>query len=146
MDRVRLLKGILSKEIVWRVKTSIEYGSATSTLPELFNHEISDTDFAGKRKRYLAEDGVTIRHREQLFHNEVCRSVLGLPEPTDAKGKICPQCNCDISEKTTYCRTYGDSRFIARWHHQRKREISADLHGRAGRTLIGAYPILKSPS
>jgi asparagine synthase (glutamine-hydrolysing) len=97
----------LPREIAWRVKTPIEYGSGTTTLPNLFNRNISDTEFNEKRRRYLAEDRVTIRDKEQLFYYEVYRSSIGIPHPTNMEGKICPQCNSNIPENATYCRTCG---------------------------------------
>jgi asparagine synthase (glutamine-hydrolysing) len=97
----------LPREIAWRVKTPIEYGSGTTTLPNLFNRNISDTEFNEKRRRYLAKDRVTIRDKEQLFYYEVYRSLIGIPHPTSIEGKICPQCNSNIPENATYCRTCG---------------------------------------
>ena len=98
---------ILPREIAWRVKTPIEYGSGTTTLPNLFNSKISDIEFDEKRRRYLAEDRVTIRDKEQLFYYEVYRSLIGVPHPTNMEGKICPQCNSNIPENATYCQTCG---------------------------------------
>ena len=95
----------LPREVAWRVKTPIEYGSGTNTLPNLFNRKILDTEFDEKRRRYLAQDRVTIRDKEQLFYYEVYRSLIGVPYQTSIKGKMCPQCNSNIAEKATYCRT-----------------------------------------
>jgi len=97
----------LPKEVAWRVKTPIEYGSGTTTLPNLFNRKILDTEFDEKRRRYLAEDRVTIRDKEQLFYYEVYRSLIGVPYQTSIKGKTCPQCNSNIAENATYCRICG---------------------------------------
>jgi len=100
-------EGILPREIVWRVKTPIEYGSGTTILPDLFNQKISDTEFDDERRRYFAKDGVTIRDKEQLFYYEIYRSLIGVPHPTNKEGKICPQCNSSVPEKATFCRTCG---------------------------------------
>jgi len=97
----------LPREVAWRVKTPIEYGSGTTTLPNLFNRKILDTEFEEKRRRYLAQDGVTIRDKEQLFYYEVYRSLIGVPHLTGIKGKTCPQCNSSIAENATYCRICG---------------------------------------
>ena len=97
----------LPREVVWRVKTPIEYGSGTTNLPNLFNRKILDTEFDEKRRRYLAQDRVTIRDKEQLFYYEVYRSLIGVPYQTSIKGKMCPQCNSNIAENATYCRTCG---------------------------------------
>lgn len=100
-------ESILPEEIVWRAKMPIEQGSGTSTLPDLFDKEISDVEFEEKRSKYLEKDRVTIRDKEQLFYYEVYRSAIGVPHPTDLKGKLCPQCNSNLAEKSTYCRTCG---------------------------------------
>jgi len=97
----------LPREITWRVKTPIEHGSGTTILPSLFNQKISDIEFQDKRRRYLTEDKVTIRDKEHLFYYEFYRSIIGMPHPTNREGKICPQCNSNVPEKATYCRTCG---------------------------------------
>jgi asparagine synthase (glutamine-hydrolysing) len=103
----KAFEGILPREIAWRIKTPIEFGSGTTTLPDFFNRKISDICFDEKRRRYLTEDGVKIRDKEQLFYYEVYRSVMGVPRPTIVEGKICPQCNSNVPEGSTYCRTCG---------------------------------------
>lgn len=103
----KAFEGMLPREVTWRIKIPIEYGSGTTTLQSLFNQKISDTEFNEKRRRYLAEDGVTIRDKEQLFYYEVYRSLIGVPHPTDTEGKICPQCHSNVHDKATYCRTCG---------------------------------------
>lgn len=103
----KAFEGLLPEEIVWRVKTHIEYGSGTTVLPNFFNSKISDAEFHEKRGKYLAEDKVTIRDKEQLFYYEVYRAEVGIPHPTDIKGKICPQCNSSVPNRAMYCRTCG---------------------------------------
>jgi len=103
----KAFEGILPREVAWRVKTPIEYGSGTTTLPSLFNLKISDAEFDEKRSRYLASDGVNIRDKEQLFYYEVYRSLIGVPHPISMGDKICPQCNSNISKNATYCRICG---------------------------------------
>jgi asparagine synthase (glutamine-hydrolysing) len=103
----KAFEGILPEEVVWRVKTPIEYGSGTSTLPTFFNKKISDEEFKDRKQKYLRSDKVTIRDKEQLFYYEVYRSNIGVPHPTDSEGKLCPHCNSNVPEKATYCRTCG---------------------------------------
>jgi asparagine synthase (glutamine-hydrolysing) len=98
---------VLPEEIVWRIKTPIECGSGTTTLPEFFNKKISNEEFEDKKQRFLERDKVKIRDKEQLFYYEVYRSIIGIPYPTNLKGKICSQCNSNVAEKSTYCRTCG---------------------------------------
>jgi asparagine synthase (glutamine-hydrolysing) len=103
----KAFEGVLPEEIVWRVKTPIEAGSGTAILPSLFSREISDMEFEEKRIKYLEKDKVTIRDKEQLFYYEVYRAALGVPRPVNLKGRLCPQCNSNVAENVTYCRTCG---------------------------------------
>ena len=103
----KAFKDVLPEEIAWRTKDPIEVGSGTTTLPSFFNLRIDYSEFQDKRRKYLKKDKVTIRDKEQLFYYEVYRSTVGVPHPTDPKGKICPQCNSNVSERTSFCRTCG---------------------------------------
>ena len=103
----KAFESILPEEIVWRVKTPIECGSGTSTLPNLFNEKISDEEFKDKKCRYFDEDKVMIRDKEQLFYYEVYKSAIGVPHPADLKSRLCPECNSNVAEGATYCRTCG---------------------------------------
>ena len=103
----KAFENVLPEEIVWRAKTPIEIGSGTATLPCFFNSIVPEIEFNEKRNRYLAEDKVTIRDKEQLFYYEIYRSEMGVPRPTDPKGKICPGCNSNMPPTSTYCRRCG---------------------------------------
>jgi len=94
-------------EIVWRVKIPIEQGSGTSVLPSVFDRKIADIEFREKRSKYLEEDKVVIRSKEQLFYYEIYRAVVGVPRPTDSNGKLCPLCNSNVARNSAYCRTCG---------------------------------------
>lgn len=83
------------------VKTLIEYGSGTTMPPNI--RKISNEGFKEKRRRYLTEDGVTIRDKEQLFHYEVYR----VPHPSGKRGKKCSYCHFNVPENATYYRTCG---------------------------------------
>ncbi|MFH1820986.1 MAG: asparagine synthase C-terminal domain-containing protein [Methanobacteriota archaeon] len=98
---------LLPGSIIWRVKTPVELGSGTAILPDLFDMEISDTEFNEKRTRYRENDLVTIRDKEQLFYYEVYRKNMGAPSPTAHEGKTCPYCNLGVAEPTTYCNRCG---------------------------------------
>ncbi len=100
-------EGLLPKEIVWRKKTPIEVGSGTTTLPQFFNKRISNSEFADKKKYIKNEDKVTIRDKEHLFYYEIYKNIFDIPHPTDLNKKICPQCNSNVLEKSTFCRTCG---------------------------------------
>ena len=103
----KAFENFLPQEVVWRVKTPIEHGSGTTVLPSMFGEKISDAEFEEKKTKYLDEDKVTIRDKEQLFYYEIYRSALGVPSPTNLEGKLCPQCNSNVAEKSTFCRTCG---------------------------------------
>jgi len=102
----KAFEGILPDEIVWRVKTPIEHGSGTTTLPALFEQRISDEEFQEKRRKYFENDGVTIRTKEQLFYYEVYRSTVGVSHRAKWR-RICPYCNSSVKEDAIYCRTCG---------------------------------------
>jgi asparagine synthase (glutamine-hydrolysing) len=103
----KAFEDFLPKEVVWRVKTPIEHGSGTTVLPSMFSQKISDAEFEEKKTKYLDEDKVTIRDKEQLFYYEIYRLTFGAPCSTDPSGKLCPQCNSNVAEKSTFCRTCG---------------------------------------
>jgi asparagine synthase (glutamine-hydrolysing) len=103
----KAFEGTLPKKVIWRIKTPIECGSGTTTLPKFFDQEISDEEFEDRKREFLKKDKVLIRDKEQLFYYEVYRSAVGIPHPTNLKGKVCPQCNSNVVEKSTYCRTCG---------------------------------------
>lgn len=103
----KAFENILPEEVVWRVKTATEYGSGTTVLQSLFDQNISNEEFEEKRSRYLEDDRVAIRSKEQLYYYELYRSTIGVPRPTDPERKTCPYCNSNVAEKATYCRTCG---------------------------------------
>ena len=103
----KAFEGVLPEEVIWRVKMPIEHGSGTTVLPSIIDKKISNEEFEEKRSEYLVKDKVTIRNKEQLFYYEVYRSALGVPHLTNPKSKPCPQCNSNVTEKATYCRTCG---------------------------------------
>jgi asparagine synthase (glutamine-hydrolysing) len=103
----KAFEGTLPEKVIWRVKTPIEHGSGTTTLPMLFDQKFSNEEFEDRKREFLKKDKVLIRDKEQLFYYEVYRSAIGIPHPTNLKGKVCPQCNSNVAEKSTYCRTCG---------------------------------------
>ena len=97
----------LPKEVVWRKKTPIETGSGTTTLPNFFNHRISDKEFNEKKNLIKNEDRVTIRNKEHLFYYEIFKQIFGIPHGIDSNNKNCPHCNSNVLEKSKFCRTCG---------------------------------------
>ncbi len=95
----------LPAEITWRVKTPIEHGCGTTTLPQIFDQRIPDSEFHEKRRRIKEADGVALRDKEQLVYYEIFRETFG--ERPATQGKTCPQCQYEVPEDATFCRTCG---------------------------------------
>lgn len=103
-------EGLLPDEIVWRIKTPIEFGTGTTIFPKVFARKISDKYFQNKAKKYLESDQVTIRDKEHLFYYEIFKSHFGVPAEffKDAEGKLCPYCNSKGgNEKSKFCKVCG---------------------------------------
>ena len=100
-------EGMLPGEIIWREKVPIEGGSGTSILPRILEERISDQDFDELRKKYLAEDGVRIKSKEQLFYYQIYRELFGPPRPDGSTEKICPMCHSNVPDDASYCKVCG---------------------------------------
>jgi asparagine synthase (glutamine-hydrolysing) len=98
---------VLPPEVRWRDKNPIEVGSGTTILPKYMAKKISDSEFAAKKKKILERDNVTIRDKEQLVYYEAYREVVGVPYAKDPDARTCPQCNSNVSENATVCKTCG---------------------------------------
>jgi asparagine synthase (glutamine-hydrolysing) len=98
---------VLPPEVRWRDKNPIEVGSGTTILPKYMAKKISDSEFASKKKKILETDNVTIRDKEQLVYYEAYREVVGVPHPEDPDARTCPQCNSNVPENATVCKTCG---------------------------------------
>jgi asparagine synthase (glutamine-hydrolysing) len=98
---------VLPPEVRWRDKNPIEVGSGTTILPKFMAKKISDSEFASKKKKILETDNVTIRDKEQLVYYEAYREVVGVPHPKDPDARTCPQCNSNVPENATVCKTCG---------------------------------------
>jgi asparagine synthase (glutamine-hydrolysing) len=97
----------LSPEIVWRAKAPLEVGTGTTILPSLFDSKISDSEFNLKKAKYLKEDKVKLRSKEQLHYYEIYRKIIGIPGPGEGTGRKCPDCLANVKDKTNYCPTCG---------------------------------------
>lgn len=97
----------LPEFIVWRAKVPIEYGSGTTVLTDIFEKRIEDSEFEEKKQRYMNEDRVIIRDKEQLYYYEIYRSVIGVPHKMEHGCKNCPFCNSDLTETAKYCKVCG---------------------------------------
>ncbi len=97
----------LPEEVRWRDKNPIEVGSGTTILPKYLAQEVTDSEFVEKKKRYLENDKVVIRDKEQMVYYDVYRSIIGIPYAVDPDARTCPQCNSNVPENTTVCKTCG---------------------------------------
>ncbi len=97
----------LPDEILWRIKTPIEQGSGTSTLPEYYGTKISNSEFDLKKEQFLDSDRVRIRDKEQLAYYEVYRKIFGTPASRGNGSKVCTGCSTHLSKEMDYCRTCG---------------------------------------
>ncbi len=98
----------LPKEIIWRVKTPIEFGSGSTELTKVIGSKISDKEFRERKEKYDQTDKVKIRDKEQLYYYKIYRSVVGVPRQTNPKSKKCPFCNSTPTPKISkYCKVCG---------------------------------------
>lgn len=102
-------EGLIPKEVVWRGKAPCEQGTGTHILPIYFDQKIPTSEFETKKKLYLAEEGVNLSTKEQLFYYEIFRKKFGIPSEVynDKSGKQCPNCKGYVKVKTKFCRICG---------------------------------------
>jgi len=96
---------LLPRQITWRVKTPIEYGCGTTTLPQVFDKRMSDEEFREKQEHIRVVDQVTIRDKEHLVYYEIFHRVFG--DRPETSGRTCPQCHYEVRSDATFCRTCG---------------------------------------
>ncbi len=101
----KAFEDILPNQITWRVKTPIEYGCGTTTLPQIFDKRIPDEEFHEKQRRIKEIDNVTIRDKEHLAYYEIFHRVFSTRPKTT--GRTCPGCQYEVREDATFCRTCG---------------------------------------
>lgn len=99
---------LLPKEIAWRLKTPIEYGSGSAALKQLAEQSLSDKEFELERERAAVHDLVKLRDKEQCFYYLMYRSLLPPPKERAEGGKICKDCHGPVTRADmTYCRICG---------------------------------------
>jgi asparagine synthase (glutamine-hydrolysing) len=101
----KAFEDLLPNQITWRIKTPIEYGCGTTTLPQIFDKKIPDEEFSEKQRHIKATDNVTIRDKEHLAYYEIFHRVFGTRPKTT--GRPCPGCQYEVREDATFCRTCG---------------------------------------
>lgn len=98
---------VLPKEIAWRVKTPIEYGSGSTSLKQLAEQCVDDAAFEQERER-AARDLVKLRDKEQCFYYRIYRTLVVPPKDFARSVKHCTECQGPVSrEDMRYCRICG---------------------------------------
>ena len=99
---------VLPKEIVWRLKTPIEYGSGSTALRQIAEHSISDAEFERETERAAAEDFVKLRDKEQTFYYRIYRRLFPPPRELTRTSKSCAECQAPVGRlDMKYCRMCG---------------------------------------
>lgn len=99
---------LLPEGVTWRVKTPIEYGSGSRALQKFVIDSVSDGEFETARTRILAEDGVTLRDKEQFFYYRIYRTILPPPRQQTGGAKRCTACGGAVERaEQKYCRVCG---------------------------------------
>ncbi len=99
---------LLPEEISWRVKTPIEYGSGSHALQRFVIDSVSDDEFEVARIRVGAEDGVSLRDKEQFFYYRIYRTLLPPPSQQTGGAKRCSSCGGAVERaEQKYCRVCG---------------------------------------
>jgi asparagine synthase (glutamine-hydrolysing) len=99
---------LLPKEIAWRLKTPIEYGSGSTALKQLTERSICDIEFEKERELVAARDLVKLRDKEQCFYYRIYRSLFTPPTNLTRSVKQCTECHGPVSRADMrYCRICG---------------------------------------
>jgi asparagine synthase (glutamine-hydrolysing) len=78
----KAFEGLLPDEVLWRVKQPFGSGAGSiEVFEQIADREISDQDFVASRNRILAEDGVPIQSKEELYYYRIFRRFF---EPSAA--------------------------------------------------------------
>ena len=100
---------VLPKDVVWRPKAPLEEGTGTAVLRTFFNKEITEKEFANKKKTIFEKDNVKIRDKEQLLYYEIFRKHFGKPSEVypDNGGIQCPYCKSYVKTRIQFCNVCG---------------------------------------
>jgi asparagine synthase (glutamine-hydrolysing) len=99
---------LLPREIAWRLKTPIEYGSGSTALKQLAKQSVNDTEFEREGERAATYDSVKLRDKEQCFYYLMYRSLLNPPKELARGVKNCSECQGPVLRPDMrYCRICG---------------------------------------
>jgi asparagine synthase (glutamine-hydrolysing) len=100
---------LMPKEVIWRPKAPLEQGTGTDVLRTFFDKEVTDREFAEKKKAILEKDNVKIQDKEQLLYYEFFRKRFGKPSEVypDNGGIQCPYCKSYVKTRIQFCNVCG---------------------------------------
>jgi len=99
---------LLPPEIVWRVKTPIEYGSGSTALKQLAEQSVTDGEFEQARERAAQQDSVKLRDKEQYFYYRTYRHIFAPPRERTRGDKTCHACQGPVPRADmNFCRICG---------------------------------------
>lgn len=99
---------LLPPEITWRIKTPVEYGSGSHALQTFVSDSVSNHEFESARTRLAAEDGISLRDKEQFFYYRIYRTILPPPREQMGGAKRCSACRGAVGRaEQNYCRVCG---------------------------------------
>jgi len=101
---------LIPKDVIWRPKAPLEQGTGTTVLTDNFDKEISDREFAERRKLVLEEDDVFITSKEQLLYYDFFRKHFAKPSSvySDKIGRQCPNCKSYVKTELGFCKVCGN--------------------------------------
>ncbi len=96
----RILEKYVPKDIAWRSKEPIEYGSGSTKLREIFSQMINDNEF-----KNLCHE-VKLRDKEQAYYYKVFKSLGYRIIRAKNSSKRCRYCGSEVSN-SVFCRVCG---------------------------------------
>ncbi len=98
-------KEVLPKEVVWREKTPVEYGSGMRYLREVIEEKVSDEEF----KEGKESSGINFINKEHFYYYKIFTQLnLTIPKPHKGE-KECPICKGGIPLGRFHCKVCGFS-------------------------------------
>jgi len=98
----------LPAEIIWRIKTPIEYGSGSHRLQEFVISSVPDDEFETARVRVQEQEGVSLRDKEHFFYYRIYRTIFPTPREQVGGAKRCQTCAGAVERaEQRYCLTCG---------------------------------------
>jgi asparagine synthase (glutamine-hydrolysing) len=101
-------KEVLPKEIIWREKTPLEYGSGMNYLRKVIEEKISEEEF----KEGIKSSGIKFINKEHFYYYKIFTQLnLTIPKPQKME-KECPVCKGGFPLHRFHCKICG---FSEKW-------------------------------